>query len=166
MKKIPLTQGKYALVDDEDYGWLMQWKWGAHHSMGRYFASAWVLVDGAKRSMKMHRLILNAPEGEEVDHKNNNALDNRRQNIRICSRSENMRNRPPSIRNKSGYKGVFWSKSYKKWHVKIRASVKQETVGYSFCLIKAAKMYDAAAKKAFGDFAWLNFPERRITCNV
>lgn len=95
-KQIRLAQGFSTLVDDEDYDWLNQWKW---HAMvlregNLIYASRAVRgADGKQHPLMMHRFILNPPKGVEVDHMNGNALDNRRSNIRLASRAENLRNR-------------------------------------------------------------------------
>ncbi len=165
MKRIPLTQGKFALVDNGDYGYLKRWKWCAvkdprtntYYAMTkvRYFAG------DKQHIIMMHRLLLEAKDGDWCDHKNTNGLDNTRGNIRICTPAQNAQNRRISSQNTSGYKGVCWNKARRKWQSKIGVAGKQETVGYFSCLIKAAKAYDARAIELFGEFARPNFPERR-----
>lgn len=97
MKQIALTQGKFAIVDNSDYGMLSQFKW-QYLPAGNGYAKRAVQIKLEKHKYKvitvlMHRLILNAPEGVEIDHINRNSLDNRRCNLRICDRSTNMLNR-------------------------------------------------------------------------
>lgn len=105
MKEIPLTKGKIALVDDTDYDWLIQWKWHAWTAKGKWFA---ISQEKEGHKMKMHRLIMNAPDGLQVDHRNHNGLDNRRENLRICTNTENSRNRRIRRDNTTGFKGVHW----------------------------------------------------------
>lgn len=94
MKKIKLSQGKYALVDDKDYEFLNQWKWSAKTN-GREIFYAYRKENSRKtgKTIYMHRIIVNAPKGMDVDHINGDGLNNQRKNLRICTRSQNQRNR-------------------------------------------------------------------------
>ncbi|GAG28472.1 unnamed protein product [marine sediment metagenome] len=109
----------------------------------------------------MHRMILGVEKGVDVDHINGDGIDNRRFNLRACLRSENGRNRRLSKNNKSGYKGVCWNKSCNKWVAQIKYNYKEYSLGCFFCIIKAAKAYDKAAREYFGEFARTNFPEEK-----
>src|SRR3990167_558613 len=156
MKKILLTQGKFALVDDIDFKYLNQFKWCCYkdRSGGWY-----VQRRNGKTTMYMNRSINNARKGVVVDHKNGNGLDNQRENSRICTIAENVRNRRGlNKNNKSGFRGVCWSKSHKSWQVEIRLNKKAIWLGRFKSLIKASKKYDEAAIKYFGEFSSLNFP--------
>jgi len=108
VKKIKLTQGRYALVDDEDFNWLNQWKWCFDRSNGYAHRNQW--VNGKNRKIYMHRIILGNPRGilikVETDHKNRNKLDNRRKNLRVVTRSENVLNKGLQSNNTSGIPGV------------------------------------------------------------
>jgi hypothetical protein len=148
VKEIQLTQGRIAFVDDEDYERLIQWKW-------RYERYAICEVNG--RVTKMHRLILDAPEGVEVDHCNNNKLDNRKANLRLATRSLNEANKPKRSGTVSHYKGVTWHSS--KWRAKIKRNGETHYLGHYDSEIDAAKAYDRAAREAFGEYARLNFPD-------
>ena len=150
MKQIPLTQGKFALVDDEDYEKLSQSKWNERGTRTNVYART-------QGGLSMHRLLMGS-QGDEIDHIDGNGLNNQKSNLRVCTRAENSRNRKLGKTNKSGYKGVSWKTENKKWQVAIMKDAKQIHLGYFFCLIKAAKAYDKAAKKLFGEFAKLNFP--------
>ena len=103
----------------------------------------------------MSRVIMNCPKGKEVDHKNGNTLDNRHSNLRVCTHQENCRNRRPNKNCVSSYKGVSWFKG--KWTAIINCNGKHRYLGRFKNEIDAAKAYDKAAKKAFGEFACLNF---------
>ena len=108
-----------------------------------------------------HRIIMGATDSKiQVDHINGNKLDNRKQNLRICTHEQNMWNRGPLKNNKSGYKGVGWSKREKKYQVVIQANNKQVWIGYFDDLKRAARAYDRAAIQ-YGSpgFIYLNFPE-------
>src|SRR4030066_2184242 len=114
MKEIKLTRGKVAIVDDEDYEWINQWKW---HCNGQGYAERHCDIPGKRTMIKMHRLILNTPNGMETDHINHNRLDNRKSNLRVRTRSQNAINTPIRSSNTSGKKGVDWKKNVGKWRV-------------------------------------------------
>jgi hypothetical protein len=106
----------------------------------------------------MHRQIANPPDGKEVDHINGVTLDNRRENLRVCSHSQNMHNRRLRQKNnKSGYKGVHWLARTKRWVAEIRVNGKSRHLGYFTEKTDAARAYDTAAAECFGEFAHLNF---------
>lgn len=153
MKEIQLTQGKVALVDDEDYEYLMQWRW--HLTAGAYAARD---IEN-KKVIYMHRFLMNAQKGQEIDHINQNKLDNRKSNLRACTRAENMRNTKKRSQNTSGYKGVTWHDLRKKWAARLKYNYQDIHIGLYNTPIEAARAYDAKAKELFGEFASLNFPE-------
>ena len=130
MRKIKLTQGKYALVDNEDFEWLSQWKWvfnNGYAVVSRYIGGG---SKNAKRAtIYMHRLINKTPSGFETDHINRNKLDNRKENLRIASKNLNSINRGLRKDNTSGYKGVGWEKRRKKWYASIMINQKSKTLG-------------------------------------
>ena len=148
MKKIKLSRGKYTIVDDEDFEWLNRWKW-SYNSLG------YARMGQNYKTILMHRLIMNTPHGMETDHINGNGLDNRRSNLRICTRSQNKMNTCLSSKNTSGYKGVCWNKNSKKWRAEIEYK-KSICLGYFDNKIDAAKAYNQKAKELFGEFAKLN----------
>jgi len=104
----------------------------------------------------MHRLILNAPDGMQVDHVNEIGLDNRKSNLRICNQSENQRNRSKQKNNTSGFKGVHWHVVDKRWMATIKVDKKKIHLGSFRNPIDAAKVYNSAAIKYHGEFANLN----------
>lgn len=164
MKTIPLTQGKFALVDDADFEYISQWKWQAHKGVNTFYATRreWYW-DGRKQIYKriqMHRVIMNALKGQEIDHENCNGMDNRQCNIRFCTKAENQRNRILT-KHSSKFKGVSWHKRKKKknWIARIKSNGRLRHLGYFCSQIEAAKTYDRAATKLFGEFALLNFPK-------
>jgi len=153
MKKIKLSRGEFVLVDDEDYDYLNQFKW---HTLRTKYAKYATTHKNGKKPL-MHRMILNAKDGEEVDHKDHNGLNNQRNNIRICTSSQNKANRTPC--GKSKYLGVWFRyKNNKKY---IKSSIRKHGIYYdlgTFCTEeKAAKAYDDMAIKLHGEFANLNF---------
>lgn len=147
MKKIPLTQGMFALVDDEDFEFLSQWKW--------YFNCGYA-VRGASPKTLMHRVISGAKAGQDTDHINRNRLDNTRSNLRCVSRAENAVNRPKQSNNTSGYKGVSWHKAQKKWVAFVVFSKKSKTLGYFSNKEDAALAYNRGALAIQGHTAFLN----------
>ena len=131
-KEIDLTQGKVALVDDEDYEWLSQWKlWYARKSGRTFYAGRCCMREnGEPYIIHMHRVILGLQPGDgEVDHINHNGLDNRRSNLRVVSHKVNSRNRRKHKRNTSGHNGVVWEKKNKKWRARIDMNRKNIHLG-------------------------------------
>ena len=149
MKKIQLTRGQVALVDDEDFEYLNQWLWTAQPNGSNYYALRY-------KHIWMHRVIMKTPKGMYTDHINHNGLDNRKANLRICSRSQNLRNQKLSKNNTSGYKGVHWKKNQRKWLSKISLNGTQLVLGLFTAKKEAAKVYNEAAKKYYGAFAYQN----------
>jgi hypothetical protein len=149
-----------AMVDDSDYEWLSKYKWGAYHRSNRqcqYYA-----VRG-NPSIRMHREILGLKpgDGRESDHINGNGLDNRRSNLRICSRAENSRNIAVRRDSKSKFRGVFLYQrrpTHKpKWKSEIQVNGKRKTLGCSFYSPEdAAEAYNTAAQDLHGEFCRLN----------
>lgn len=109
--------------------------------------------------IKMHREILQVPDGMLVDHINHNGLDNRNANLRPATSAENNRNRRKSTKRKyhSRFKGVSWNKDQKKWSARILFNYDNKFIGYFENETEAAKAYDEAAKFYHKDFAVLNF---------
>lgn len=151
MKKIELTQGKVALVDDEDYEYLNQWKW--HYDDHGYAVRNSPRTNGKQKTILMHRIVVGATDSMEVDHINHNRLDNRGCNLRECTRSQNRMNILNYCNNTSGKKGVAWSKSHNKWRAEIGFQGKKIRLGYYDDIEKANEAYNNATKKYFGDFA-------------
>ena len=150
---IPLTRGKYAVVDREDYEYLSQWKW---YCSTRGYARRAEYPNGKQRFIHLHRIVAFTPEEMEVDHINGDTLDNRKSNLRNCFHYQNSYNKKLSKKNTSGYKGVSWYPKYQKWVAQIAYKRKGYTLGYFERKEEAALAYNIAAKKYFGEFARIN----------
>lgn len=162
MIKISLTQGKFALIDDKDFTLINSYKWYAQNNSGYTFYAIHRYQDKqTKKSIyiKMHRLIMNPQDNEEIDHIDSDGLNNQKFNLRICTSQQNNMNRKKLKSCSSKFKGVYWKKQYKKWCSRIKINNKFKHLGYFDNEIEAAKTYDAAARKYFGEFARLNFSD-------
>jgi len=161
-RRIPLTQGKFAIVDPERYDQLASYKWFAMRNRRTFYAMRIVKAKHGnpnRKKVRMHREILDVPEGKFVDHINHNGLDNRRANLRIVTNLQNSWNKRKQRGNYSSqYKGVSWSKRVGKWHVEIYYRGTKIFIGYFDDEEAAARAYDAKALELFGDYAALNFP--------
>lgn len=152
MKRIKLTRGKYALVDDEDFKNLSQFNW----CISFYGYAVRRFAGSKSKIVWMHREIMNPPKEMEIDHKDNNPLNNQKSNLRIATHSENSKNHKLSKNNKVGYKGIHWREDAKKWRTQIIFNYKKIHLGYFKDKKEAALIYNQAAKKYFGQFAKLN----------
>lgn len=156
MKEIPLTQGKVALVDDEDFDYLSQWKWCANKNWHTFYARR-AIYDPQQKAIYMHRSLLNAPDGVEIDHIDGNGLNNTRCNLRLCTRRQNRINSNKRNNTSSKYKGVSWSKDAQKWHASISLNGARKCLGFFPSEDEAALAYNWAAIGIHGRFARLNF---------
>jgi hypothetical protein len=168
MKEIKLTQGKVAFVDDEDFDYLNQWRWQFVFNGYTWYAHRSEYTNG-KKTIRMHRLIMNAPKGVFIDHIDHNGLNNQKSNLRVCTRSENSQNR--LNKHRIQYKGVEYkptsfkrykngktriSLSKKPYYSSIRVKMKKIYLGRFKTSAEAAIAYNNAALKYFGEFAKLN----------
>jgi len=153
MKEIHLTQGKVTTVDDDLFDFLSQWKWHAVKNKHTWYAVA--KVNGSP--VLMHRVIMDAPAGVKVDHRDRNGLNNTKKNLRFATYSQNSANRKVSANNRLGYKGVYFDKRMKKYVAKVTASNKRYWLGHYSTPEDAARAYDEKAKELFGEFAGTNF---------
>lgn len=160
MKKIPLTKGQFAIVDDWWYDYLMQWKWNAHFDpkMNGYYAVRTDYSSG-KKLVSMHREINRTPKNMLCDHVDHATLNNQEYNLRNCSCSENQWNAKIRVDNTSGFKGVNWHKGKKKWVARVYKDGRYVFVKSFSTAVDAAIAYDKVAKELYGNFAKLNFPE-------
>lgn len=152
-KEITLLRGEIALVDDDDYDWLNQWIW---YTSNGYVVRRDYDSTGKLITVFIHRAITGAEKGQIVDHINGSKLDNRKENLRICTHAENMRNRRNKKHGSSKFKGVSWQENMNLWEASITYENKHMSLGYFQDEIIAANMYNHIASKLFGEFAYLN----------
>ena len=155
MKEITLTQEKIAIVDDEDYEKLKQFEWYAwNYNKNGFYAYRSSLINNKRQPLSMHREIIGAVSGYCVDHVNGNGLDNRKVNLRFCTRQQNQFNRKKCNKNnKLGIKGVIWDKTRRKFRTQIKINRKLINLGRYNTLFEATEVHRQAEEKYFGTFA-------------
>jgi hypothetical protein len=157
VREIPLTRGKVALVDDEDYEELARYKWHAHRRYNGWRAAR--TVPGGV--ILMHREIMGFVESTSlIDHRNGDGLDNRRSNLRVATAAQNGMNRGKQRNNQSGFKGVRRrTNCTARWEAHITIARKMHSLGHFSSPEEAARAYDAKAREVHREFARVNFPE-------
>lgn len=155
MKEISLSNGKVALVDDEDYERISKFRWtpltGKHNTYARTRPDKHHVI-------LMHRVIVGATGKQEVDHRDHNGLNNQKQNLRLCFRTQNSRNQRIRRNNTSGFKGVsfFAPMAHRPWMAYIKVNYQRKHLGYFSTPVEAAIAYNQAALKYFGEYAHPN----------
>ena len=166
MKEIVLTQGKVALVDDDDFEWLNKYNW--HAAEGErdrtFYARKYIKENGKVKMLLLHRFIMGLSDSKaKVDHIDKNGLNNQRSNLRICTQQENSFNKRPCENKTSKYLGVYLrqvtkrGRLYTYWRAEIKKDNKSIRLGYFKTEESAALAYDAKARELFGEFANPNF---------
>lgn len=161
MKKIKLTQGYFAKIDNEDYDKVMAS--GPWHIKRSYTSKDIIYAYHSVHpniKLMMHRLILEPRSDQNVDHINSDGLDNRRKNLRLCTDSQNKCWGKKKSHNTSGFIGVNFHKLSGKWQARVRKDNMRHYLGLYDSPRKAALVRDEAAAELHGEFARLNFPER------
>ncbi|MDE2103807.1 MAG: hypothetical protein KGL39_41600 [Patescibacteria group bacterium] len=162
VKQVPLSQGKVAVVDDEDYERVLKYKWHVRKSVYSSGTVCWYAATnirsdkfGKRTILLLHRFI--AGVGCSIDHADADGLNNTRKNLRPCNQSQNVANGRKRTNSTSGYKGVSWERRRKHWRAYIVLNNKQKYLGQFATPEEAARAYDAAATELFGIYARLNF---------
>jgi hypothetical protein len=154
MKQIPLTQGKFALVDDDDYDYLIKFNWFLNNT--GYASRNSPRGSGKRKQIMMHRVIMCTPDELVCDHKDGDKLNNQKQNLRNCSYSDNSRNMKKHSNASSEYKGVSWHKATSMWQSQIEVNGRNLYLGVYEDEISAAIAYNNAALENFMDYSKLN----------
>lgn len=150
MIRISLTQGRVALIDDEDFSKVFGIRWCAVRQRNDWYA----VTGGRKNLIRMHRLIMGVEDPKVmVDHRNHSGLDNRKENLRVCTHSQNQANSRLMRNNKSGCRGVFFCNKHKRWKVRIQFQGKRISFGYFKEKEKAVAVWRENFKKLFGEFS-------------
>lgn len=149
--------GTSFLVDKEDYDRVSRHRWHTNHE--GYVLRTVYIEKGRWEKVRLHRFLMNAPENKVVDHVNRDVLDNRKSNLRLASKMENVWNSGIRSTNTSGYKGVSYRKESKKWKAQINVNGKRVNLGHFESKHDAARMFNFWAKDLHGEFAWLNVIE-------
>jgi hypothetical protein len=154
--EIPLTRGKFAKVDLEDFPLVASYRWRATVHARTFYAVTTTPRKMGHKDIYMHRFLINAPEGKTVDHVNGDGLDNRRHNVRFATPVQQSANTGRHKRNQSGFKGVSLEVKTGKWRARIFSGGKEVCLGQFPTKESAAAAYDAAAKRLRGEFARTN----------
>ncbi len=157
MKTIPLSQGQVAIIDDEDFNWVNQYKWSFQRNRRTGYAVRSVKYHGKQTRSPLHREVLGLGPGDpEVDHRDGNGLNCTKDNLRMATRQQNQRNQRKHLGTSSQFKGVCWDKANRKWLAQIQVDGYLEYLGRFDAELTAARAYNLAAVQAFGEFAQLN----------
>lgn len=163
---VPLQSKKHkglaALVDHADVSLVSEYDWHPvwDRNTKSFYAVTTVKERGRRRPVRMHRLVVAAKNDEFVDHINHDTLDNRRTNLRLCSRSQNQANQRKCEGKTSEYKGVYWNRQCSRWQAQIRFKGESHHLGLFLDEVSAAMAYDHAAQALFGDYARVNFAKK------
>lgn len=150
---VPLTRGMFALIDSADILMVESHSWCAHRSSSGFYATS--RIEG--KLIFMHHFVLGVANDVGIDHRNGDRLDNRRDNLRLATAQQNMRNQRPRG-GSSRFKGVHWNRRSGKWQASLSVDYRYVYLGLFTDEAEAARAYDAAAIRLFGEFARLNFP--------
>jgi hypothetical protein len=160
VKLIPLTQGQYAQVDDDDFERVNEHRWLAQWSIcsRRFYAVRWSRGGRkSRRHFSLHHEVTGILNTVQIDHADGDSLNCQKYNLRACTYSQNQANKGKPRNNTSGYKGVYWNQGA--WVAQIKFSAKITYLGRFTSPIDAAHAYDHAAREVFGAFAYCNFPD-------
>lgn len=154
---VPLANNRgFVLIDAEDYELVSKHRWHILIAKHTSYANAKTKIDNKWTTVQMHRLIMSAPKDKQVDHRDGNGLNNRKENLRLCTNHQNSMNKKKHRKWSSKYRGVHWHKKSKKWYAGIRVKGNRIHLGVFKDEIDAAEAYNEGAIKHFGEFANLN----------
>lgn len=154
---IPLTQGKVAVIDFADFEKVRKYKWVAFKGRKTWYARC--SIGPINYKLYLHRLILNARAGVQVDHRDGDGLNNTQHNLRSCSNSQNHQAlQIKHVHATSRFRGVCWDKKRLLWFAQTKHEGRHFNIGRFASEEEAARAYDAKAKELFGEFASPNFP--------
>lgn len=154
---LPLSKGLFALIDKSDVGRLSHWLWSAMVRRAPY--TPYAMRRQMYKTIYLHRFVVDAPDGMDVDHINGNGIDCRKSNLRVCTHAENQRNYTKTVKpTSSKFKGVSLDNNRNLWCAKLKDHGQSIDLGRFASEEDAAKVYDEAARRHFGEFAKLNFP--------
>lgn len=151
---VPLTRGYEAVIDAADVPLVEGYAWKALVDTRRVYATTEVGGRKAKKSLRMHRVIMDAPSGVDVDHIDHNGINNRRSNMRFCTRSENLQNQRKRLDNTSGFKGVHYYKRTGRWRAYIMRDSKERHLGYFDTPEQAYAAYCRASEYLHGEYGF------------
>lgn len=158
-----LQNGFTTLIDAEDYDRISKYSWYARQDGNVWYVQCnYTNQLGKRTTFRLHREILNAPQGISVDHIDGNGLNNVKENLRLCTHAENHGNRRVQVNNTTGYKGVTFNKKYNKWKSRIHYRGKRYELGEFRSAEEAALAYNSKAIELFGNFARLNIIGEKI----
>jgi hypothetical protein len=161
VKTLPLTKGFTTVVDDADYDRVACFKWTALiTTKGKVYAYRRGTRAEGQPVIYLHRFIIDASNDVEIDHRDSDGLNNCRNNLRVCSHIQNTRNSRRRSDNTSGFKGVHYDTNRKRWIAQVQINGRRSHIGAYRTREEAARAYDLAAVKYFGEFARLNFPHK------
>ena len=149
---VPLTKGYEAVIDAADVPLVDGWNWTANVRSHTVYAQRKDRSGPMPRTVMLHRVIARTPEGLDTDHSDGDGLNNRRDNLRVATRSQNQHNQRVALRNTSGFKGVTWHKAKGKWNALIKLHGKRRNLGYFSLAEDAAAAYAKASEELHGEF--------------
>ncbi len=161
MRKIELTQGQFAVIDDDDYDRISSHKWYAKKNNVKckvvYYAATNITILGKRTTIRMHQFILgSSPNGKEIDHADGNTLNNQKHNLRFCTRTQNLYNAIGSPYSATKHKGITFNNKSNMYRVRISINGKSTHIGCFKKIEDAICVYNNAALKYHGEFARLN----------
>jgi hypothetical protein len=166
---VPLNHGYSALIDEADAARVLALRWRVFRNRpdGKLYARRTQRdASGKKTTLYLHRFIMGAPDDLQVDHANNDGLDNRRTNLRLATCSQNRCNTGLTRQNTTGYKGIYFDARLNKFEARIKANGRRVFIGLFDDAVAAAKRYDDYARELHGQFARLNFPQQQENLEV